>query len=102
MQSFDTIQRVRGMHHSGNYKTVIPAGWLPSVKERMLPLFGVRQDKVGTALSLLVPNFLSPLKFELQSRRSDLLGTSFLIQQSFSSTFCNSAFLIGMVIINVK
>jgi hypothetical protein len=58
MQSFDMIQRVRrvrGMHHSGDYEKVIPAGWLPSILERMLPLFQVRQDKAGTALSLLSP-----------------------------------------------
>ncbi len=44
---FDTIQcvrRVRGTRHSGNYKKVIPAGWLPSILERILPLFRVRWD----------------------------------------------------------
>jgi hypothetical protein len=47
MQSFDTIQcvrRVRGMRHSGNYEKVVPAGWLPSIPERILPLFQVRLD----------------------------------------------------------
>jgi hypothetical protein len=58
MQSFDMIRRVRcvrGTHHSGNYKKVIPAGWLPSILERRLSLFQVRQDKAGTSLSLLSP-----------------------------------------------
>jgi hypothetical protein len=54
-QSVDMIQGVRGMHHSGDYKKVIPAGWLLSVPERMIPLFRVGQDKAGTALSLLSP-----------------------------------------------
>ncbi len=43
------------MRHSGNHKKVIPAGWLPSVPERMLPLFRVRRDKAGTALTPLGP-----------------------------------------------
>jgi hypothetical protein len=62
-------------------------------------------SEVGLGGNLLVstqPNFLSPLKFELRSRRSDLLGTSLLIQQPFSRAFSKSAFLIGVVIINVK
>ncbi len=53
--SFDTIWRVRDTCHFGKCEKVISAGWLPSVQERMLPLFGVRRDKVGTALSLLGP-----------------------------------------------
>ncbi len=67
-QSFDTIQRVRhvrGMHYSGDYKKVVPASWLPSILERMLPLFQVTRDKPGTALSQIGPISSCPLKFEL-------------------------------------
>jgi hypothetical protein len=53
--SFDMIRRVRGTHLSRDYEKVIPASWLPSVPEKMLPLFQVGWDKAGTALSLFGP-----------------------------------------------
>jgi hypothetical protein len=54
------------MHHSGDYEKVIPAGWLPSIPERILPLFQVRRDKAGTALSLLGPISSSGKKEKVQ------------------------------------
>ena len=59
-----------GTGHSGNYKKVIPAGWVPSAQERTLPLFGVRWDKVGTALSLLGPISSQPTKAQVQTGKS--------------------------------
>jgi hypothetical protein len=79
-QSFDTIQCVRGTCHSGDYEKVVPAGWLPSIPERMLPLFRVRRDKAGTALSLLGPISISSKNLVCQSQ--PLLSPSSLAPSS--------------------
>jgi hypothetical protein len=75
MQSFDTIQRVRGTRHSGDYEKVIPAGWLPSIPEKMIPLFRVRWDKGSFSTRLLLNLSLS------------IISTLALLQQYFYAFF---------------